>query len=1070
MVMRLLTYSIDGHLQLTPNLYGSDIPPYAILSHTWHADDQEVTYHDLTSDLGKAKRGHDKLNFCARQAALDGLQYSWIDTCCIDKSSSTELDEAINSMFRWYQNAKICYVYLADVARDFALPVHVQIQKSRWFTRGWTLQELLAPATVNFFDMNGKPLGDKAILAHEIARITSIPLNALEGNNFMDYSVEERLQWAACRETKREQDGAYCLLGLAGVQMTLRYSETYGDAMRRLRRKVKKNRRETEMIDTEHNAHWIVAKSLNGLFTGRIDLTKSMRDTLLGTHQSSQNLEQIRLVITGMGGQGKSELCVKVANTLRDSFWAVCWVDVSSEVTARSDFVTIAETLHCPAESVGEVVRMLSCTRRRWLLILDNADDPDFDYSVYFPSGSHGAVLITSRLPACERYSTVPSIALEALDLMHSTVLLLKAARIPETSWSSLTPQAQDIVRMLESHTLTMIQAGAYIAGGYCRLDQFADRFERHRKQLLEQYPTQQNSRYQNVYATFEASVEVLMYEENEAGQDGLAVLAVLASLHSSMLPFRLFDDACEGARSLLRRNMDTRQDQNSSNSSIATLKQRFKIFRRPTNKFQALKEVDQVDLLVNEHILQLPAFISEGLEARSNRRFRKACSLLASLSLVSLHQSHDYDAVSMHPLVHAWAKDRLDMKRQQHFWIQTACLAAVSLAGPRKWNSVEKHFQPHFQALTAVSPKKLLPYAPLEFMLPVLIHCGLLLSAVKLYESLEIFLDGLYQALEISPWTFSERYLPIWRLAATTSVCLRRPKLAIHLLEHITDIDAATADSSDPQRLSAQYSLGRAYNDNGEPGKAIPLLKRIIETYETISTHQDWLLSSQLELNRAYTATCQTQEAVELLEHVAATQEHVIGPDSQRDYLRTQHGLGLAYIANGQIEEAISLLEHVVTMYKRCVEETHLDLLSSQHELARAYNANKEFERALPLLVHVTEIQSQTLKPANYLLITAQYTLGTTHLALGQVTEAVPKLEHVVEMYNQTLDETQSERLSAQYSLALAYVDTMELEKATLLVRHVVEVRRKTLELGHPHRIQAERLLKDIEDGTVYD
>lgn len=316
--MRLLKYSDDGHLELTRELYGNDIPPYAILSHTWDADNQEITYHELTNNLGKTKRGYDKLNFCAKQAASDGLQYCWVDTCCIDKSSSTELDEAINSMFRWYQNARLCYVYLADVVEDFAVATHVQVQKSRWFTRGWTLQELLAPATVRFFDMNGKLLGDKAILAHEIAQITNIPLKALEGNNFLEYSVEERLQWAACRKTKREQDGVYCLLGLAGVQMSLRYSETYEDAMRRLHRKIKKNRNEDNKLHMTQNAHWIVKKSLTSFFTGRVDLIKRLRDALQWDGQASQVLEQVRLVITGMGGQGKSELCLKVANSLRD--------------------------------------------------------------------------------------------------------------------------------------------------------------------------------------------------------------------------------------------------------------------------------------------------------------------------------------------------------------------------------------------------------------------------------------------------------------------------------------------------------------------------------------------------------------------------------------------------------------------------------------------------------------------------------------------------------------------------------------------------------------------------------
>src|SRR6266568_2116349 len=108
--MRLLRKEND-EIVIT-EFVGNDVPPYAILSHTWGADDQEVTFKDLTEGTGKNKAGYGKIEFCGKQAASDGLQYFWVDTCCIDKSSSTELTEAINSMFRWYRVAAKCYVYL----------------------------------------------------------------------------------------------------------------------------------------------------------------------------------------------------------------------------------------------------------------------------------------------------------------------------------------------------------------------------------------------------------------------------------------------------------------------------------------------------------------------------------------------------------------------------------------------------------------------------------------------------------------------------------------------------------------------------------------------------------------------------------------------------------------------------------------------------------------------------------------------------------------------------------------------------------------------------------------------
>ncbi len=114
--MRLLEYNNDGELSLTEDFIGGEIPEYAILSHTWGADTEEVTYRDVIDGTGKNKVGYEKIRFCGEQTRRDGFQYFWVDTCCIDKSNNNELGEAINSMFRWYYAAAICYVYLPNVS------------------------------------------------------------------------------------------------------------------------------------------------------------------------------------------------------------------------------------------------------------------------------------------------------------------------------------------------------------------------------------------------------------------------------------------------------------------------------------------------------------------------------------------------------------------------------------------------------------------------------------------------------------------------------------------------------------------------------------------------------------------------------------------------------------------------------------------------------------------------------------------------------------------------------------------------------------------------------------------
>jgi hypothetical protein len=154
---------------------------------------------------GQEKAGYAKVEFCARQSAKDGLKYFWVDTVCIDKTSSAELSEALNSMFRWYREATKCYVYMSDVDS-----VESDFNNSNWFTRGWTLQELIAPKTLQFYASNEQFIGTKASLESRIHAITGIPLDALRGKELSSFSWEERLSWSNHRVTTRVEDKAYC--------------------------------------------------------------------------------------------------------------------------------------------------------------------------------------------------------------------------------------------------------------------------------------------------------------------------------------------------------------------------------------------------------------------------------------------------------------------------------------------------------------------------------------------------------------------------------------------------------------------------------------------------------------------------------------------------------------------------------------------------------------------------------------------------------------------------------------------------------------------------------------------
>jgi hypothetical protein len=236
--MRLLQFQDADSFSLV-EFGDGETPPYAILSHTWAVE--EVTFNDICSGRGKEKEGYRKLTFCRKQALKDGLSYVWIDTCCIDKTSMAELSEAINSMFRWYRNAARCYALLSDVTASSIVSNSPAFQVARWFTRGWTLQELLAPPSVIFFSVEGQQLGDRHSLVDEIHKATGIPVSALQGTPLSEFSLEERFGWAGSRVTTLQEDIVYCLLGIFGVHMPLIYGEGEEHAIERLIRAIQRS-------------------------------------------------------------------------------------------------------------------------------------------------------------------------------------------------------------------------------------------------------------------------------------------------------------------------------------------------------------------------------------------------------------------------------------------------------------------------------------------------------------------------------------------------------------------------------------------------------------------------------------------------------------------------------------------------------------------------------------------------------------------------------------------------------------------------------------------------------------
>ncbi|KAH8194994.1 hypothetical protein TruAng_010833 [Truncatella angustata] len=492
--MRLLQRDDTGKYNLTPDLPAGDVPPYAILSHTWGAN--EVVFGDLArpEDEWQHKPGYEKIEFCAKQARRHGIQYFWVDTCCIDKSDSIELQTAINSMFRWYRDAKRCYVYLADVSRTVVsgpqqttTPWEADFRNSKWFTRGWTLQELIAPKTVDFYSKEGFWLGDKRSLELQICDVTNVPIKPLRGASLSDFTVSEREAWAVNRQTKYEEDMAYSLLGIFDVYMPLIYGEGRENARKRLREEVQKatqgNQREgfsitLSLSDVPEIQH----------FVAREGELAEMRRTL-----SSDGSRRI-VTLHGLGGIGKTQLAVAYTKRYRNEYSAIFWFNFKDEASIQQSFSRVARQIlqqhpnasHLsgldPQQNAEEVVEAVKAWlslpgNNRWLLVYDNYDNPKLadrtdhggiDIKRFLPIAYQGSIIITSRL---SQINIGFSIRTKKLESINDGLEILSTTSGRANLQDDI--DARKLVKELDGLPLALATAGAYLRRVAIGLDDY---------------------------------------------------------------------------------------------------------------------------------------------------------------------------------------------------------------------------------------------------------------------------------------------------------------------------------------------------------------------------------------------------------------------------------------------------------------------------------------------------------------------------------------------------------------------------------------------------------------------
>ncbi|KAH7074944.1 hypothetical protein BKA63DRAFT_543623 [Paraphoma chrysanthemicola] len=909
--MRLLQLQDDGEFSLTEYV-GSSIPPYAILSHTWGFDNDEVILKDLVKGKGKTKKGYRKLIFCGKQAANDGLRHFWIDSCCINKDSSAELSEAINSMFRWYHEAVKCYAYLSDVSTISCAGGSVTFQESRWFTRGWTLQELLAPKCVEFFSAEGDQLGSRISRVQEIANITGISTVALLGRAMSHFSVEERMAWANRRETTREEDIVYSLFGLFDVHMPLIYGEGKEKALRRLRKEIREvsgniaaslpRNTQNHSLTRDTTPTYCIPFLKNRYFVGRRDELDVLKKRLMVDRDCQ------KMSIVGLGGTGKTQVALQFAYMVKETWpeYSIFWVPALSMESFEQACADIARALHIPLgagqeEDAKELVKHRLSVGRvgRWLLVLDNADDADILFGTgqlkgiidYLPQSEEGVTVYTTR-------TLEVAVSLTRGDVMELVAMnRLDAAEFLEKSLirKDLLDNGAATTELLDELTclpLAIAQAAAYLNINRMSIAKYLRLLRSTEQDIvgLMSREFRDDTRYKgsaNAVATTWVVSFSQVQARNVAATDLLAFMSCIEwkAIPRSLLPSVESEERMEDA--------------------MGTLCMYSFLTKRETSRQEEREEAET--------------------EAEGEEEW--------------------YD---MHRLVHLATRIWISKYSNAAKVTEKAVRHTVSVfpsddyANRAVWRAYLPHALRLLESMLDSDGEK---KSELCLLVGQCLQVdGRIREAVKWLEECCRLRGRLDE--EDSNWLASQHALAV-AYEADGQV-----KKAVELMEHVVAVHKKVLAEEHPDRLTSQHVK-----------KAVELIEHIVAVRKKVlaEEHPD-RLASQHMLAMAYHADGQVKKAVELMEHVVAVEKKML-VEEHPSRLASQHVLAMAYQADGQVKKAVELMEHVVAMRKKVLAEEHSDRLTSQHELARAYQADGQVKKAVELMEHVVAVKARILR-----------------------------------------------------------------------------------------------------------
>ncbi|KAA6413838.1 MAG: hypothetical protein FRX48_02200 [Lasallia pustulata] len=786
------------------------------------------------------------------------------------------------------------------------------------------------------------------------------------------------------------------------------------------------------------NKHFDIPQTVSSIFTGREASLQELKNTLTTPRSPGQRQTQKRLIIYGLGGSGKTQFCCKFAQENRMNFWAIFWIDGSSEVQATQTFSKIAK-IGGVEPNKAAAKNWLSNLEHSWLLIIDNADDPRTPIEEYFPEGERGHILVTTRNPALQVHGTVGarSFHFEQLKDDEATNLLLKAANKP-SPWDVRTLElASAITKSLGFLPLALVHAGRAIMNGFCTLGNYITSYDMNwqrvrRSRSSSSVHEDEGNMYLNIYSSYEVIYLGLEGKDTQAAKDAIELLKTFSFLHRENIRVDFLTRAALNPAA--EREEEEKQKQNVINTNQTS--------KTRTQAFEETKFALLMFLLKDRSPAVLPKVLrdTEELGFFDDHRLRMALKELTQMSLITYN--YTTDSFSMHPLVHTWVRDRPKMSTpEQAIWCQAAAttLAQSILLPPLGSSEADEDLR-----------RDLLPHVE---------HVQRCQKAVS-----QLIKEN--QKQRKRPWpVLGPRFgrpeaLRLAKFSLVYAQC-GRWDVAEQLQLQVKDFVCAMLGPEHPRAIDIMLALSGTYWQLGRGNEAADMQAKVLQICKSSLGEEHpktFRVMDTLGVSRWLQG--RFKDALKLHQRAIEGLTSVLGPEHE-DTLKAIANLGRVEDKFYRFNEAKALHKVAVDGMKKTLGPTHLETLIAMDNLAMTYLSigGDYLIPAQNLLEEVLDLRKKKLGKEHPYTLWAMCNLARVETALGDLEQAEDRIRAGLAVAERNLGPDHIGTLYGKVHLAQVLVTREHYEEAEAIFLHVIE-RHKYMSSAtnslHPDRISA--------------